>query len=121
MSTSFQPFKVDREAFVDGWGNVCSHIWLISCQNENKKYFFDARHPKLCSALKEFDKYFCKESSSRKWPKNYFGDNSKLNETLLEEMFDYGKENLALVCIFIPSSYVTLMKRDVAMTFICYC
>ena len=118
---SFGPYPQRQRFFHQlGFCNTASHIWQISCQNENKKYIFDARHPKLCSALKEFDKYFGKESSCRKWPKNYFEDHSKLNETLLEEMFEYGKENLALVRIFIPSPYVTLMKRDVAMTFINY-
>ena len=94
---SFAPYPQRQRFFHQlGFCNTASHIWQISCQNENKKYFLDARHPKLCSALKEFDKYFGKESSCRKWPKNYFGDHSKLNETLLEEMFEYGKENLAV-------------------------
>ena len=103
-----------------GFCITASRIWQVTCQNENKKYFLDARHPKLCLSLKEFDKYFGKQSSCKKWPNNYFEDNANINEALLEEMFEYGSENLAFVRIFILSPYVTLMKRDVAMTFINY-
>ena len=35
-------------------------------------------------------------------------------------MYEYGKEDLALVHIFIQSPYVTLIKRDMAMTFTNY-
>ena len=118
---AFAPYPQSRKFFQQrDFCITASRIWQVTCQNENKKYFLDARHPKLCSSLKEFDKYFGKQSSCKKWPKNYFEDNSKINEALLEEMLEYGKENLAFVRIFILSPYVTLIERDVAMTFINY-
>ena len=101
---------------------LASHIWQVSCQNENRKYFLDKRHPSLCLTLEKFDEYFGNQSSCGDWPKNYFQENDAPypNETLVEEVYEYGKENLALVHIFIQSPYVTMIKRDVAMTFTNY-
>ena len=99
-----------------------SHIWQVTCQKTNRKYFLDARHPKLCKMLENFDEYFGNGSSCVDWPKNYFQKNNvwKPNETLLDEVYEYGKENLALVHIFIQSPYVTMIKRDMEMTFTNY-
>ena len=48
---SFAPYPQRQRFFHQlAFCNAGSHIWQVSCQNENKRYFLDARHPKLCSA-----------------------------------------------------------------------
>ena len=42
------------------------------------------------------------------------------NESLIEELHEYGKENLALIHVLIHSPYVTKIKRDVAISFTNY-
>ena len=36
---------------------------------------------------------------------------------LLNEIYNYGKDNLALIHVMIQSPYVTMIERDVSMTF----
>ena len=36
---------------------------------------------------------------------------------LLNEIYNYGKDNLALIHVMIQSPYVTVIERDVSMTF----
>ena len=100
--------------------HVASHIWQVSCQDEDVSFFLDMKQPNLCQTLAEFDKYFGATSSCEDWPENFFKSNGKPNNTLLEELADYGRKNLAMVNIMIQSPYVTKMKRDVAMTFTTY-
>ena len=62
--------------------------------------------------------YFGKNGSEtcRNWPDNYFAKNESPDQPLINEMFEYGNENLALVHILIQSPYVTKIKRDVAIS-----
>ena len=55
-----------------------------------------------------------------KWPGNYFEKYDRPNSTLVEEMYKYGRENLALIQVMIQSPYFTKIRRDVAMTFTTY-
>ena len=54
------------------------------------------------------------------WPSNYFEKFDKPNETLVEELYTYGRHNLALIHVMIQSPYVTIIKRDVAITLLRY-
>ena len=54
------------------------------------------------------------------WPENYFEKYDRPNGTLVEEMYKYGRQNLALIQIMIQSPYFTKIRRDVAMTFTTY-
>ena len=54
------------------------------------------------------------------WPDNYFEKYDKPNETLINELYDYGRQNLAFVHVMVQSPYVTKIKRDVAMSFITF-
>ena len=54
------------------------------------------------------------------WPSNYFKKFDHVNETLREEMYKYGRENLALIHVMIQSPYVTKIKRDVAIPFVTF-
>ena len=54
------------------------------------------------------------------WPENYFEKYDRPNGTLVEEMYKYGRENLALIQVMIQSPYFTKIRRDVAMTFTTY-
>ena len=54
------------------------------------------------------------------WPSNYFKRNVVPNDILVDEMFKYAKNNIALVNVMIQSPYITKIKRDVAMTFTSY-
>ena len=101
--------------------HVASHIWQVSCQDENVKFFLDEKHPNLCQTLAGFNKYFGAMSTCKNWPDNFLTRfNRKANITLLEQLNDYGKKNLAMVRIMIQNPYVTKMKRDVAMTYTTY-
>ena len=81
----------------------------------------DKKQPNLCSILNEFDDYFGKSSSScQEWPGNFFDKYDDVNATLEDEMYEYGRKNLALVHVVMQSPYVTKIKRDVAMTFTTY-
>ena len=54
------------------------------------------------------------------WPDNYFEKNTEPNQTLVNELYKYGRQNLALIHIMVQSPYVTKIKRDVAMPFITF-
>ena len=54
------------------------------------------------------------------WPENYFEKNNEPNETLVNELYQYGRQNLALIHVMVQSPYVTKIKRDVAMPFITF-
>ena len=54
------------------------------------------------------------------WPENYFEKNNKPNETLVEQMYEYGRHNLAFVHVMVQSPYITMIKRDVTMPLITF-
>ena len=54
------------------------------------------------------------------WPENYFEKNNDPNETLVKEMYQYGRQNLALIHVMVQSPYVTKIKRDVASSFVTF-
>ena len=56
----------------------------------------------------------------KKWPENYFEKFDEPNSSLLQEMYTYGRENLALIHVVVQSPYITKIKRDVEMTFTTY-
>ena len=74
----------------------------------------------ICDVLSDFDAFFGKASDCQQWPGNFAETYSKPNVTLLEELYEYGSQNLALVHVVMQSPYVTKIKRDVAMTFTTY-
>ena len=100
--------------------DVASHIWQITCQNENRTYFMDLKQPLLCQLLGDFEDYFGNTSSCQNWPANFFKDFNEPNETLVNELYQYGRDNLALIHILIQNPRVTKIKRDVEMTFTSY-
>ena len=116
MSFALDPLK-DNFFYQKKFCHVATHILNRTCGDENRRYFLDKSLPNLCNVLTSFDEYFGNISSCKKWPNNYLSANNVPNETLVEEMYQYGKTNLALVKIMIQSPYVTKIKRDVAMTF----
>ena len=54
------------------------------------------------------------------WPTNYFKKFDEPNETLVDELYTYGRHNLALIHVMIQSPYVTKIKRDVAIPFVTF-
>ena len=100
--------------------DVASHIWQVTCQDKNRKYFLDLQQPDLCQTLEYFEDFFDANSSCQNWPHNFLHVSKKPNNTLLEEMIRYGRKNLAVVRVMIQSPYVTRIKRDVSMTFTTY-
>ena len=119
MSLALYPQK-DNFFHQQRFCHVASHIWQITCQDKNRKYFLDLQQPELCQTLEYFGDYFNENSSCQNWPKNFLEEFKKPNETLLGEMVEYGRKNLAAVKVMIQSPYVTRIKRDVAMTFTNY-
>ena len=47
---------------------------------------------------------------------DFFKENTQPNQRLLDEVYQYGKDNLALIHVIIQSPHVTKIKRDVSMT-----
>ena len=100
--------------------HLASHLWQISCQNPNRTYFLTENYPKLCDVLEKYQDFFNLNSSCKEWPDNYFETNTVANKQLFNELYEYGKENLALVHVLIQSPYLTKIKRDVAISFTSY-
>ena len=63
---------------------------------------------------------FLEPDPCQKWPENYFEKYDEPNDTLVEEMYKYGQQNLALVHIMMQSPYVTKIRNDVAMSLTTY-
>ena len=99
---------------------VASHAWQITCQVEHRKYFLDLKQPNLCQTIEKFKNYFDDTSTCDYWPTNYFQDYKKPNDSLVDEMYQYGRDNLALIHVSIQNPRVTKIKRDVEMTLISY-
>ena len=118
---SFAPYPQRENFFYQKlFCDVASHIWQVTCQNTNRKFFMDKKQPNLCLELKQFEEYFGNTTSCEHWPTNYFTNNDTPNENLATELYQYGRNNLAMVHVLVQSPYVTKMKRDVAMTFTSY-
>ena len=99
---------------------VASHILQITCKYKARRYFLELEYPSLCQTLRHFDEFFGENSSCHDWPQNYFEKNSKINETLKNEMFKYGEENLALMYIYFQSPHLTKIMRNIDVTFVNY-
>ena len=85
-----------------------------------KRSTIDLRQPDLCKILESFEDYFGTNSSCKNWPGSFLDDNESPDTILIDQLFQYGRENIAMVRVMIQSPYVTKIKRDVAMTFINY-
>ena len=57
------------------------------------------KQPNLCSTLEVFNQSFI--NCETEWPENFLEKYHDINETLLNEMFEYGRSNLALVHVMI--------------------
>ena len=119
---SLAPYPQHRNFFYQQeFCEVASHIWQKTCQDENRAYFIDKDQPILCPLLHQFDEFFGNQSMKcEEWPSNYFKKFEHPNETLREEMYEYGRQNLALIHVMIQSPYVTKIKRDVAIPFVTF-
>ena len=71
----------------------------------------------MCPTLKKYDHFFGNVSVCKDWPENFFDKYDEPNNTLVDELYKYGRNNLALVHVMIQSPYVTKIKRDLEMTF----
>ena len=80
----------------------------------------DRLHPNICNVLSDHSELFGKTSTCQEWPQIYLNTYGQLNASLVEEMYSYGRQNLAMVHVVMQSPHVTKIKRDVAMTFTTY-
>ena len=118
---SYAPYpQRDNFFYQKTFCDVASHISQITCQNENRKYFIALKQPNLCQTLEDFKDYFGNTSSCDNWPTNFFQDYNVPDSTLVDEIYPYGRDNLALVHVAIQNPRVTKIKRDVEMTFTSY-
>ena len=99
---------------------LASHILQATCKEENRRYFLNERQPDLCKTLESFENYFGTNASCEHWPTNFFDDNESPDAFLIDQLFQYGRENVAMVRVMIQSPYVTKIRRDVAMSFLNY-
>ena len=118
---SFVVYPQKRNFFYQkGFCHAASHIWQVTCQDKNRKFFMDMKNPLVCQTLRDFDRFFRNTSSCSTWPDEFLNEYGNPNTTLVDQMFTYGRDNLAYVQVMIKSPYVTKIKRDVAMTFTTY-
>ena len=117
ISTSLYPQKVNfvyKKSFCD----VASHILSKTCLHQGRRLLLHGQQPNLCPILEAFNESFVQCGN---WPNSFLQDNGlPFNTTLLDEMYQYKRSNLALVHVMIQSPYITIFKRDVAMTFLSY-
>ena len=98
--------------------DAASHILDVSCYdyndnyNRDRRFLIDESYPNLCKTLEEHYLYF---QDCNNWPGTF-----EPNQTLIDEMYNYGRENLAMVHVMIQSPYITKIKRDVSITFTNY-
>ena len=97
--------------------DVASHIWKNTCQDKNRKTLLGKLQPNLCSTLDDFTEYFGNITRCEDWPDNFFETHSEPNGVLLDELYQYGRDNLVQLNVVIQTPYVTKIKRDVSMTF----
>ena len=106
--------------------DVASHVLQVTCHRHrgaHRRFFIEKSQPNVCNILEDFDKFFGSNSTCNEWPNNFIEEHEKgdePNSTLNDELFEYGKQNLALIHVMIQSPYTTKIKRDVAMTFTNY-
>ena len=113
--------KMENFFYKKKFCHVASHIWQATCQDEDRKHFLDKKQPELCMTLKSFQEYFGYNSTCKKWPNNFLEKyDSHRNNTLEQQIYQYGRENLAFVQVMIQSPYITKIKRDIAMTITTY-
>ena len=118
---SFAPYPQLGNFFYQNiFCDAASHILQVTCQDANRKFFMDKKQPNLCLELNKFEEYFGNTTSCEYWPTNYFENNDAPNENLVTELYQYGRDNLALVHVLVQSPYITKLKRDVSMTFTSY-
>ena len=119
---SFAPYPQKINSFYQReFCGVASHLRQETCSTRPRRRIrMDQDQPNLCLILEAFDEYFNGSMSCKYWPENFFKHHDKRNETLEHEMYQYAKENLAKIEVMIQSPYVTMIKRDVAMTLVNY-
>ena len=99
---------------------LASHILQQTCRDDDRRFFMDKKQPELCAILEDFDEYFGNTTSCEDWPTKYFVKNLEPDQKLLNDLYIYGRDNLAMIHVMIQSPYVTKIKRDVAMSFTNY-
>ena len=65
MSFALYPHKYNF-FFQKTFCQTASHILQATCNDENRRYFLDMRHPYLCKALEFFDTYFGNKTTCEK-------------------------------------------------------
>ena len=97
---------------------VASHVLFKTCLQQNRRILLNEQHPNLCPILEVFNESFVQ---CEKWPEIFIESYGyPINKTLVEEMYQYERNNIALVHVMIQSPFITTFKRDVAMTFLSY-
>ena len=99
---------------------VATHIWQRSCLNEDRKYFLDRKHPQLCQELSRFKYYFEKKTVCANWPHIFLQNNTIDPTEMSDEVYQYGRKNLAFIHVIFQSPYAEKITRDAAMTFTSY-
>ncbi len=99
---------------------AASHILQASCMNDHKKYFLAKKFPNICEVLTSYKQIFGNGTTCKDWPENFYNLYESENETLAQELTKYAKANLIYLQYFIQSPFITVIKRDMAMSFTDY-
>ena len=96
--------------------------WTVAGEWGNCTPVVSGRHFDIAKSL---DFIICPNISSlldpcEDWPSNYFEKFDEPNGTLVDELYEYGRHNLALIHVMIQSPYVTIIKRDIEMTLLSF-
>ena len=87
---------------------VCSNNHKIFHGQRSKKAKAISLMPKFTIYIKDFNNQISQKLKNL---------NRRQPIRLLNEIYNYGKDNLALIHVMIQSPYVTMIERDVSMTF----
>ena len=121
MSTAPYPQK-ENFFYLESFCDVATHIWRATCNyetfcngcNRHRNFFLKRKFPNLCPVLENFKEYLNSTKTCKHWTESF---PDEPNSTLVNEMYEYGKNNLAFIRIVIQSPYVTKIQRDVAVSF----
>ena len=80
----------------------------------------DQSYPDLCNVLEDYQEFFNSNASCKFWPDIFYETGQIPSKDLKNELYKYGKDNLALVHVLIQSPFLTKIKRDVAISFTSY-
>lgn len=107
-------FFIHQRLFCD----TATHLWQVTCQKPERKYFLELAYPDFCYFLANHDQFSNNKTTCESWPEQ--SDTVQTEGKLVQLIWQFAEDNHAHVQILIRNPYVTKIRRDLAMTFTSY-